>query len=311
VTVDLILNRNASRLGERSALRRVLLGAAARGGARVHETWSLEALDEVAAGLAAQGTDAVVLAGGDGSHMEGVSALARAFPGAMPAVAFAPGGTACTVARNFGLRDGARTWAERVVRAACDGSARVERKATLRVRDDAAGDRVGFIFGTGLVARFFDVYYESPEPGLAQAAGIAARVFAGSLVGSPLARRVLEPVPCTLEVDGVLQPARAWSLVLASVVRDVGLHILVNYRAGEELDRFHLVGSGLSPRALGMQFQRVLRGRPMRGEPRVDALVRSLRVSFEQQDAYVLDGDLMRARTVDVEPGPAISLLLP
>lgn len=311
VNVDLIVNRQARRLGVGSPLHEVLARAAASGGARVHETHSLDELEHVTREMAARGTDAVVLAGGDGSHMGGLSALARAFGGALPPVALAPGGTVCIVAQNLGLRGNADAWAEGVMRAACAGAGRIQEHATLRVTDDAGGDRVGFIFGAGLVARYFDEYYGGKAQGLVAAAGIATRVFAGALVGSTLAKRVLSPAACTLEVDGEAQVARAWSLVLASVVPDVGLHIRATYRAREKRGAFHTVASGLPPRGLALQFPRVLTGRPMRGEPRVDALATSLRVVFDERAAYVLDGDLMRAREVRVEPGPTLRLIVP
>jgi hypothetical protein len=99
--------------------------------------------------------------------------------------------------------------------------------------------------------------------------------------------------------------------VLASVVRDVGLHILATYRAGERTDRFHVVASGLSPAGLGREVPRVLAGRAMRGDPHEDTLARSLEVSFAERSAYVLDGDVLHGRSVHVEAGPVIELLLP
>lgn len=312
MTVDLVVNRNARRLGVDSPMRARLLATAERAGARVHETRSLAELERVAREIADRGTDAVVLAGGDGSHMGGVSALARAFGGRLPRVAFAPGGTVSTVARNLVHASSSPAWGERLVRAVCDGSARARDVPSLRVRDDAGGDRVGFIFGAGLVAHFFDVYDAAPSQGIVPAARIAGRVFLGSLVGTPLARRVLAPVACGLEVDGDEQPARAWSLVLASVVRDVGLGVRATYRAGETFDRFHVVASTLSPRGLATQVPRVLSGRPMRsaGHAAVDAMAHSLRLRFDGDEAsYVLDGDALRAREVRVEAGPVVPLL--
>ncbi|HEX8793998.1 MAG TPA: diacylglycerol kinase family protein [Polyangiaceae bacterium] len=312
MTVDLVVNRNARRLGTNSPLRVRLVDAAERGGARVHETRSLEELDRVAREMADRGSDAVVLAGGDGSHMGGVSALARAFGAQLPRVAFAPGGTVSTVARNLVGASSSASWGERLVRAVCDGTARARDVPSLRVRDDAGGDRVGFIFGAGLVAHFFDVYDAAPQQGIGPAARIAGRVFLGSLVGAPLAKRVLAPVACALEVDGDEQPARAWSLVLASVVRDVGLGVRATYRAGESFDRFHVVASTLSARRLATQVPRVLSGRPMHsaGHAAVDAMAHALRLRFEQPEAsYVLDGDALRAQDVRVEAGPVVPLL--
>jgi diacylglycerol kinase family enzyme len=312
--IDVVLNRNAGRLRDGGALRATLLGAAKAHGARTHETRTLAELDEVARELAARGTDAVVLAGGDGSYMAGVTALARAFDDALPPVALAPGGTVGIIARNVGLHGSARAWVDRVVAAAAEPAARVPTRAhpTLRVADGTGADRVAFIFGAGLVAGFFGEYYVEGEPqDMARAAAMAARVFAGAVVGSGLARRVLAPVACRLAIDGVDRPGDGWSLVLASVVRDVGLHVHATYRAGEAHDRFHVVASGLSPRGLASQVPRVLTGRAMRGEHHVDALAASLDVRFETEGAYVLDGDVLRARTVRVTPGPVFRLIVP
>jgi diacylglycerol kinase (ATP) len=312
MTIDVILNANARRLAPGNALRRSLAATAARSGAHVHETRSLLELERVAREIAERGTDGVVFAGGDGSHMAGVTALSHAFGRALPPVALAPCGTVCTIARNFGIRGTVRAWTERLVTAACTGSGRIEHKPTLAVADDAGGDRVGFIFGAGLVARFFEVYDASPRRGLAAAARIAARAFAGSFVGSPFARRILDPARCTLSVDDSVHAAHEWSLVLASVLRNVGLHLMATYRAGEVADRFHVVASGQPPRSLGPQMPRVLAGRPLRGEPRVDALARSLRLRFEEPGgAYVLDGDIVCASEVRVEQGPVIRLMVP
>jgi len=309
VNVDLIINCQARRLGTQSPVREALVRAAARGGARVHETRSLHELDDVVRAIAARGSDAVVLAGGDGSHMGGLSALARALGGALPPIALAPGGTVCTVARNLGVGGRTPAWAERIVRAACAGG-RAEEHATLRVHDDRGGDRVGFIFGAGLVAKFFHEYDGGKTQGVLRAAGIAGRVFAGSLVGSELSRRVLEPTACTLEVDGERHGARAWSLVLASVVPDLGLHMRATYRAGEARGTFHVVASGLPPRELAFQAPRALAGLPLRGEPRLDAVARSMRLTFHESATYVLDGDVLGALEVRVEVGPRVRFIV-
>ena len=68
--------------------------------------------------------------------------------------------------------------------------------------------------------------------------------------------------------------------------------------------------AGLTPQALGLQLPRVLAGRPLTGEPRVDTLARKLRVHFERPDAaYVLDGDVVPAARVTVSAGPVITVL--
>jgi len=309
--VEVILNLNARGLRGPSLLAARLTRAAADAGALVHATHSLEELDRAAAAMASRGVEIVVLAGGDGSCTAGLSALARSFPPErMPRIALAPAGTVGTIAKNIGVRG----WhvAERVLPAIAAGRTREATWPTLRIEDDAGGDRLGFIFGTGLVAHFFEVYDASPTKGLGPAAAVAARVFFGSFVGDAYARRILSLVPCVLTVDGEQASANALSLVVASVLRDVGLHFRVTYRAREDVGRFHLVASGLPAGKLGPQMPRVLMGRPLRGEPHIDVLATQATLAFTSNETtYIVDGELLRARQVRIGMGRRVTFLLP
>ncbi len=329
---DIVLNRRARHLQGDTPLRHAILDAARAGGphVHVHETTSLDELDALARDLAAREAPRVVLAGGDGTYMAGVTALARAYgDGPLPTLGFAPGGTVSTVARNWSTWG--RTWgpgnhgamaraAARIVTAASQSDAGsslgpTTRRPTLRVTDARGASHVGFIFGTGLVASFFDVYEASPHKGYAGAARIVLRLFAGSFVApfgtraGSLARRVLTPTPCTVTIDGEAQAPRAFSLVAASVVRDLGLHMRLLYRAGEQHDRVHVVASALGPAALGPQMPRVLAGVALRGRDHVDTLARELLVTFPREGSYVLDGEVLRASDVRVTAGPVLTLL--
>jgi hypothetical protein len=241
--------------------------------------------------------------------MEGVTALARVFgEHHLPRVALVPGGTVATVARNWGTAGDPLEVLERLLR---------ERdrlvftpRPTLRVEgttDGATESRIGFMFGTGLVASFFDVYYARGARGYAGAASIVARIFVESFFDGPLARRVLEPLPLTIEVDKRRLGPDRWSLVCAAVVRDLGIHMLVNYRAGEDPLRPHLVASALSSRQLGPRAPLVLAGKSIGGRDHFDDLVGEFVVRFpDGPGPYVLDGDVLRASSVRVSAGPVI-----
>lgn len=288
-----------------------------RAAVRVFETTSLDELDMAAREIASSDPEAaVVLAGGDGSYMAGVTALVRAFGAEkLPRVAFAPGGTVRTVARNWGMRGDPVVYSKRLLDAIIRGSARVTRRPTLCIRATSRAHeqtmQVGFIAGAGLVAKFFELYEARGATGNATAARIVARVFAGSFVGSRFARSVLDPSPCEIEVDGTPAPFDRVSLLCASVVRDLGLGMRLLYRAGEELNRFHAVATPLEARLLGPQMPLVLAGRPLVG-PRVDALMQKLSLRFpEGRGAYVLDGDLFRADAIEITAGPTLDVLTP
>jgi diacylglycerol kinase family enzyme len=334
VSVVTLVNRRARELAGTSAGSRALLDVlrARRPGVRVVETHSMADLDAAAEEIARVVPDAVVIAGGDGSYMAGVTALVRSFTDAgrgedgLPLVALAPGGTVSTVARNWGFRGGgllsggsrdAAHYTSRLLSAVVAGRAKRTMRPTLRCTDDHT-TRVGFIVGAGLVSRFFEVYDEEGARGYRGAASIVARVFAGSLTKGALAARVLTPVPCIVEVDGERADFDRTSLVCASVVRDLGIGVRLLYRAAEEHERFHVVATPLEPSRLGPQLPLVLAGRPLLGARNVDALARSLELRFRvgEEDgagrgdgAYVLDGELFRADTLRVTAGPVLRVL--
>jgi diacylglycerol kinase (ATP) len=331
--IDVIVNTTARRY-ERDPSLVSELRAASAGRAVFHATRDLDELAAVCELAAGAGSDLVVLTGGDGSLMAGATALARAFAGRLPNIGFLPAGTAAIIAKNWGLAGDPVVLLRRIL--AGGRALPILRRPTLRVRAETAQgaeERIGFIFGSGLIAKFFDEYYADGARGNAGAASIVARIFAGSFIGGSLARRVLDPLPCTIEVDGrTLRPA-AFSLVCAAVVRDLGLHMLVTHRAGEDPDRPHLVVSALPSRRLGWRMPLVLAGKSIGGEDAFDGLVRQFVVRFPSSPRgsveggtrpseegtplgaadgpYVLDGDILRASSVRVSAGPVLSVVKP
>jgi diacylglycerol kinase family enzyme len=305
VRTEVVVNPNAA-----GFLRDPSLEARVRGlagdRARVWVTPGLAELDRAAQALIAARAERVVLCGGDGSFMAGLSALWSASNGQpLPEVVLGPAGTVATVARNLGQRAALLPTLERAL---AGPPLAPTTTPTLQVREDDGPTRIGFIFGTGLVARFFERYYATGAGGYLAAARIVARVFVSSFRSGAYARSVLDPLPCVLTVDGRELAPRAWSLVVSSVVRDLGLHMRVNHRAAEDPERPHLVASPLPPRALGPQAPRVLLGRKLSGRENFDGLVGRFDVRFPGRGPYVLDGDLLHATRVEVCAGPVVKI---
>jgi diacylglycerol kinase family enzyme len=313
--VHVVANLNARGLAADSHLSGVRARCAR--GVALHETRSVDELADVAEVILADAPDLIVLAGGDGTFMSGVTALTHALErsgargAALPKIGLLPLGTVGTIARNFGERGEPLALLGRWL----DAPTRVAAlpRPTLRVRADTrdgVADRIGFIVGTGLVARFFEVYEAGGAKGIPLAGRIVARVFAESFTGGPLAEQILSPLPCVLEVDGEVQPIAGVSLLCAAVVRDLGLGMKVCYRAGERADRFHLVASSLPPAKLGPRAPLVVMGRSIGGDRHVDALVERFVVRFPDADGpWVLDGDMFRAKSFTVTAGPVVPIV--
>ena len=333
-SVAIIVNANARKFVDRPALVD-RIGALAADRAQVHVTRTREELDRAATTIFAARTDVVVLCGGDGSYSAGATALFRAYADAqLPAVTLAPGGTVGTVARALGVAPstiggGTLEGVARVLHAACSERPIILERPTMLVRAGDAAPRGSFIFGTGLVASFFELYdpraaaalrrgesIDGPSGGvgLIGAATIVSRIFVESFYGGAYARRVLDPLRCDVSVDGARLPWRASSLVVASVIADLGLGMRVTHRGGEDPARPHVVVSGLPPRKLGPRMTRVLRGVPIGdpGEPCFDDLVTTLSLRFPAGPGpFVVDGDLGRATSIEVSAGPILRILAP
>lgn len=311
----LILNPNAARLRRQPDLIAEITRRAS-GHARVFVTADLAELSRAVRALAASDLRRVIFCGGDGTFMEGVSALHRAnllerrAAGQRVALAFLPAGTVATVARAFDqpgdLLEG--------VSLALSPEASFQAAPCLEVTSVKLGEalerRLGFIFGTGLVARFFQHYYATGADGLVGAAQVVARTLAGSFRADEYSRRILDPLPVEVAIDHHRLSPQAFSLVLCSVIADVGLGMRVCHRAAEDWQRPHVVASPLSPRRLGPQLHRVLRGVPLRGQGNFDDLASQLLLQFPDGNGpWVLDGDLLAAQQIQVTAGPTLWLL--
>ncbi len=268
---------------------------------------SLPGLESAAREIVHRGVESLLLVGGDGTYMTALSALDRArgvHP--LPAVALANAGTMGTVSRGLG---GSRSTL-RAVRAFCERRApTIAAQPTLRAVCDDGSSRVGFIFATGLVARFFEKY-DAAGGGVLAAASIAARLFAGGLVGTRYAADALAPMPGRVSVDGRQLEPRAWGVIVSSVLEDVGLHIRATYRGGEDPMRPHVMATPIGPRQLALNFPRVLAGRSVIGSGTFDGLVERFQLDFgENPGPWIFDGDTIRSRTVELSAGPILRLM--
>ncbi len=307
MAVHIVVNTNAEKFRRRAELLPKVRAAALD--APVWPTRTLAELADVAERVVdSDPSPLVVLCGGDGTFMAGVTAFDEARAARrLPQFVFAPGGTVATTARNFGHRASLLATVKRATSA--PQSLATQSRASLRVTERDGSRRIGFIFGTGLVARFFVEYYAAGAGGTKTAARLVARIFVGSFTTSELATKVLDPLACRLEVDGQVLPAAGYSLIVSSVMRDLGLHMRVTHRGGERAERPHLVASPLRSRHLGPQCWRVLLGRPLVGPGNFDDLVGKFAVDFgERPGPYVLDGDLLKSERVEVSAGPELEI---
>jgi diacylglycerol kinase family enzyme len=292
VADDPMLPRRLAQIGGRNAL--------------VVQTADLDELRQTMAEFAARGVEVVASCGGDGTNLTVLTEMVRAFGEKLPALAILRGGTVNTVANNLGIRGTPEDILTRLVACRNRGMPEPEEiRALLCVNGS-----YGFFFGAAMPARFYEEYNRG-RTGLGRAGVMAARITLSSLLGTPYAKRILEPIDARVTVDGQLLANRRWTLLVASTLMNVGLQIRITYRAMERAGHFHLVASGLPPFRLACQLHKAFLARALEGDPHVDRVAREVVLEFERPESFTIDGDLFHASRVSVCTGPRIRLAVP
>lgn len=280
--------------------------------AEIIVTQDTQHLQRVAGELASAGTARVGIVGGDGTASDTLSALSRAYgPKRIPQIALLRGGTMNTIANSVGVPRARPTelldialneWAKGEY-----GAAVAERR-TLRI-----GDRLGFLFGTGVFSNFLREYYRigHGRPNSRTAAELVTRCALSALSGGETARKMAAAARVSVELDDESWPTLPYLMVGAGTVDQVGLGFRAYHRASERPDAFHVLGITGSPFDVTLDLPRVYRGRGLRPKTGRDGLSRRLTLRSDGAPIeYGLDGELhSTGDTLTVELGPRVSLL--
>jgi diacylglycerol kinase family enzyme len=260
----------------------------------------------------AAGVDVVGVNGGDGTGHFVLTALANAFGDApLPKLLLLRGGSMNTVAGGHGIRGGPEAILAEVLAARRRGfPLRTAARDLLRVSADAAEPRYGFIFGTGTVVAFLERYNKSRSSPV-RAALLVARGVCSALVGGPFAEALGRREPLRVATDGDDWEDASYLAVAAGSTPDAGFGFRAFHRCGEQPGFFHAVGITGSLGQLALSLPRLRRGRPWRRKVAQDEVARELVVEGDAP-RFTIDGDLYEAaRTVRVETGPAVEIVLP
>jgi len=274
----------------------------------------LDHLEEAMARFRDRGVDVLCVSGGDGTLHKTLSAAVRVYGAGralgeivLPRVAILRSGTVNTMARNVGVRLGPDDMLGRIVAAWHQGAPLQLVERTLLVVN---GLDAGFLFGTGVLARFMEAYYAGKEgPGPWKAVKVLARTVASALTRGPFAAAMFRRDPLRVVADGREWAAPAFSAVAAGTMADIGLGFRPFFRAPAHLDHLHALGFACDAEVVAKALPRIYLARPI-GHPAVtDEIMR--RLVIESTDGggvgFMMDGDFLPGgpRLV-VEAGPRV-----
>jgi len=271
------------------------------------ETRSLDELARAAERAAAAAPRLVVVCGGDGTVSATLTALAAAYGDRpLPRVCLLPGGTMNVIARSLGVRGSVDAAIGRLGDALAGRRAvRVLRRTAIR----AQGERVCFLFGVGLLARFLETYNASVR-GRRAVGRVLGDAAMGAFTGAGAVERMFAPFEARITVDGRAWEATRWTNVSAGGVAGLGFGFAPYLRAGERPGAFHLIAHSLSPIGALAQLPRIRLGRGMRDVS--EDLVSHVVIEADRELVWAADGDLFpAAQRFELRAGPVLDIVVP
>ena len=271
-------------------------------------TPSLEALDEAAHALRQRAPQVVGLCGGDGTIHAGLTALHRAYGEApLPIIALLCGGTMNTVATGLGLKGAPKAVLAKLLEQEAQGSLPTLEVGTLKVED-----RLGFLFGTGLMARFLEVYYDGGDASPWKAVKVLSSVVGSAAVGGPLIKRLTSNAEVQVIADGEpWGPAQPYDMIGAGTSPSLAFFFRPFYRALDLTQTFQVWGVGCGPWELSKKLGRIARALPPEHPRITDVEVTHLKLVGEEL-SYQFDGELYPAQgELEVTLGPRLRLFCP
>jgi len=311
VKAAVVVNPNAGAVRRDSSLVARMKDAAGDR-AEVLVTRDTGHLVEVTRDLAARKIELVGVVGGDGTASATLTALARSYGDApLPALCLLGGGTQDTIAHSLG---GHRAAVPRLVRGLFaelgSPAQHCTERPTLRV-----DDRLGFLFGTGVMAGYLDVYNNSNggHPTPLTAVRVLVHAAASAMINGPKIRSILNATELEVDYEGGHYETRRYVTIGAATVPHLGLGFRLFFRAFEAPDAFHLLAVHGSNAGVASELPRVFAGRGLSDKVARQTLTnRAVLKCAQGPFSYFVDGDLYLAPgTLTVGLGPRWTFLHP
>lgn len=271
---------------------------------------SLEALQTEARTLAAAAPRVIAVHGGDGTLHRTLSALTTVWGDRpLPPIAVLGGGTMNVVSSSLHIRAPALWFLTRLAEMARAGA----EPAVILRRCLRVGDRVGFVFGNGVLASFLVEYYARGGYGPARAVWLLARLVMSGTVGGPFAARVARRFKGRVTIDGEPMKAQDFTALAAGTVREIGFGFKLIDRADDDPDRFGVVAIHSGVLALVADLWAVRAGRGINPRRATSTLASRLAIEPDGPGSpYTIDGDYYRSEgSLVVEVGPRIAIVDP
>jgi len=314
-TATIIVNRRAGGIRARPELVsdiQQLCAARSAGRVDIELPEDLEQLRAVCRGTAQRSVDVVGVIGGDGTASLVLSELWRAYEQrgqALPRIAFLRGGSMNTIANSLGIaRRSTLQMVEHLLLALTGNghTPRIGARPTLR-----AGERLGYLFGTGVWSGYIAESYRDGPPTRTTNAKVLGRVCASAAVGGETFRRVAPNTQLSARFEGGHWAPYNYLCIAAGTVADAGFGFRPFHRALQTQAAFQILAIKGSALELLLDMPRIWLGGTFREQTAHNTVTRWAELTADTDSwMYSLDGDILVTSTaLRLETGPVFEYL--
>jgi len=304
-SIGIIINPNAKRIRRSRENLPDLLRRIGGEYVRVFETPQIDDIKAVLTTIKNDGISIVAICGGDGTIHQVLTGIIHVWGrGNLPRVLILPCGTMNNVARTLSMKGKGPSVLERVIRKIRSGE---ELTTSIRFTMEVE-NRYCFLFGCGFTSHFLDAVYGGIEKGIIQncrVIGTAVKDIITMPDGGPLFR----PLRGKLAANGILLPFTSITGILAGTVEHIGMGFSPMPR-GAEPGTFQAIVTGMGPRDILKNLNRLRTGRKIKHSLHWDIMGRHLLLKSIEPFRYTMDGDMYTSEgQLEVKLGPAITLI--
>lgn len=282
------------------------------GRADFFEPEDMEALRRDARRALEMGYRYLAINGGDGTTHQVLTAFEEVrgdLP--FPRIALLRGGTMNNVTDSFRIRGTPKSILGRLCDVVSEGvEPTLARRCALAV-SDGSRRRLGFIFGTGLMASFLKEYYAEGETSPVTAAWMAARLCTSVAVQGELYRKLSGKIHHRLQADGELWLDKDLICLMCATTEEIGLRLAPFSSAGRHTDRFSAVAVEGPMMAIVTALPAIWRASEMTMRGFEERLPQKLELSLPGIFDYTMDGDLYEASKLSLSLGPELAIFIP
>ena len=276
--------------------------------ASLHVTQDLEELHAVAGAAAGRGVTTIGLVGGDGTASATLTALERAYGAqTLPAVAFLRGGTMNTIATSLGVSQRSPlALLKRTLAVAARPNGSIVQRPVMRI-----GQRLGFLFGTGVWHGYLAESYANGQPTRVTNATVLGRGRASAAGQGPTDAPNLHAPTHSERLAVGSGESRPYLTIAAGTVADAGFGFRPFHRVLERRDQFQLFAIKGSATDVLRDLPGLWFGRGLSPDTAYNTTTSWAELrSHDGPFGYAIDGDLATAQdTLRVELGPLFRFL--